>query len=77
MFFWLGEAFFHLVFSVDGIGVNYIRNDIRKSMERQLKGDKALVEALVPKYEVGCKRITPSDVYLKCKDCFQDVFKCI
>ena len=67
IFFWVGEAVFLLVFSEKGLGVNYARNDFKKVMAKQLKGDKHLVEGLVPEYGIGCKRITPSDVYLKSK----------
>ncbi len=40
------------------------QNMIVKGMKKVVK-DPELAEKLVPKYPVGCKRITPSDTYLK------------
>jgi hypothetical protein len=33
-------------------------------MKKMIK-DPAVAEKLIPKYPLGCKRITPSDTYLK------------
>ena len=37
-------------------------------MRKQVKTKPDVQEKLIPTYEMGCKRITPSDVYLKVRN---------
>jgi hypothetical protein len=48
---------------------SFLRLGIKKKLtmyiRSQVKNDPELADALVPKFEPGCKRMTPSDHYLK------------
>ncbi|KAK7208013.1 hypothetical protein BZA70DRAFT_272723 [Myxozyma melibiosi] len=39
---------------------------VTKNMHRRLGGDPELIEKLVPKYDIGCRKATPGDNYLEC-----------
>jgi len=41
--------------------------DITKSMKTCADGDELLLKKILPKFPPGCKRVTPSDTYVKGK----------
>jgi len=43
---------------------NIFEGLVKKEMQKIIK-DPVLEEKLIPKYSMGCKRITPSDHYLE------------
>ena len=64
-FFWRNELRFHLVFDNRRTWVpQYFRRFVEKYIQSVVK-DPETAKKLTPSYELGCKRITPSDTYLK------------
>ena len=43
----------------------YYAKEMSDWMRKQVKTKPEVAQKLIPNYELGCKRITPSDVYLK------------
>ena len=63
--YWVNELFFYVNFHKK---YRYIANIIRAKSEKYIKStvkDPELAEKLTPTYDLGCKRITPNDYYLK------------
>jgi len=67
LYFWRGELLFHSVFTTDRfynkLCSNYFHKEVTRQIEKVVK-DPDVAAKLTPTYEIGCKRITPSDNYL-------------
>ena len=66
--FWRNELIFWIGFTT----ASPLQGLLRTFMLKMMKGaigeeNHKLINGLIPEYEVGCKRITPSDGYLKGK----------
>jgi len=59
---------YHLVFRLNGplVKLGFVEWYLKRSILKELEGDKALARALTPSYLIGCKRITFGTDYLKC-----------
>ncbi len=65
-YFWINELYFHLVFSGKfNFFVARLFEGMVKRYVHKVIPDPVLADKLVPIYQVGCKRITPSDTYIK------------
>jgi len=67
-FFWRSELRFRLVFTEDAWITKKLSGWIHgqvKTHYRHVIKNKELCEKLIPKFSMGCKRITPSDTYLQ------------
>ena len=61
---------FHTTFGKNrGSGGKNLEKDVMKWYDSQIQ-DPKLREKMIPNYEIGCKRITPSDTYLKVRTTF-------
>ena len=56
---------FAVLFRVEGILRKYINNLLTKHHKAVVE-DEALAQKLLPDFDIGCKRITPSNEYLQC-----------
>ena len=57
------ELLFYTIFRGQSFLTKKIRSTTVKSMQDQLDND-SLKEKMIPRYELGCKRVTPSNKYL-------------
>ena len=57
------ELLFYTIFRGKSFLTKKIRSTTVKSMQDQLDND-SLKEKVIPRYEMGCKRVTPSNKYL-------------
>jgi len=66
--FWRNEARYRMIFATDGIISKLMSPLIHKLVKKHIKmvvKDQSLAQKLTPRYDMGCKRITPSDDYLQ------------
>lgn len=63
--FIMAEIAFQLFFFLDRITHVWAARFMAKNIKGLLKGDEELSRKLIPTYEIGCKRITPSQDYIK------------
>ena len=64
-YFWRNELRFHLVFDNRRTFIpDYFKKFVSKYIQSVVK-DPETAKKLTPSYDLGCKRITPSDTYLK------------
>lgn len=60
------EMFYFMVVKVDSPGMKYMQRTILSEMKNQLGiGKEDLLKKLTPDYHLVCKRVTPSDAYIK------------
>jgi len=66
--FWRGELRFRIIFTTGSWLTRklsaWVHGEVREFYRMAVK-DQDLAKKLIPKYDMGCKRITPSDTYLK------------
>ncbi len=54
-----------MIFDARRTGILKWARNATAAIMRKMVNDKELAEKLIPNFELGCKRITPSDTYLK------------
>eukprot|EP00092_Neocalanus_flemingeri_P002922 GFUD01003125.1.p1 GENE.GFUD01003125.1~~GFUD01003125.1.p1 ORF type:complete len:546 (-),score=125.57 GFUD01003125.1:62-1699(-) len=67
IYFLRGEFFFHAIIATDRFYNKFLSKIGHREISRQIKKvvkDPVIAAKLTPSYEMGCKRITPSDNYL-------------
>ena len=69
LYFWKNEIIFRLIFDTRYTFISdFVRTHLFEGFIRKTVQDPKTAEKLIPNYDIGCKRITPSDVYLKVMD---------
>jgi len=66
--FWRNELRFWAIFVKDGVISKFLSPLVHKLVRKHIKmvvNDAELAKKLTPSYDMGCKRITPSDDYLQ------------
>jgi cation diffusion facilitator CzcD-associated flavoprotein CzcO len=66
-YFLIGEFLFHAIIPTDRFYSKVISKKAHNEVKRHIKEvveDPAIAAKLTPSYEMGCKRVTPSDQYL-------------
>jgi cation diffusion facilitator CzcD-associated flavoprotein CzcO len=64
-YFWRGEFRFHLIFDISRTKFRQWAKDASSKHVRDVVKDQKIAEKLTPDFDLGCKRITPSDTYLQ------------
>ena len=64
-YFWRGEFRFYLMFDVRREFLKEKVRELTTSHICKVVKDPEIAKKLTPKYDMGCKRITPSDTYLQ------------
>ncbi len=64
LYFWRMELIFFLAIRTNGFFPRYVKELLTAYIEKHVK-DPELRKKLIPNYEVGCKRITPSADYIQ------------
>jgi len=63
--YWYQESLFHSVFHLKRkTSADNYKRQTQEWMRSQIQ-DAELAQKLIPSYEAGCKRLTPSDTYLQ------------
>ena len=62
-FFFHNEVFFQVAFTKGSKSAISVREELTHFMESQIESD-TLKKDLIPKYDIGCKRVTVSNSYL-------------